>query len=345
MTSKNPSRSLTSVHGGVTMMGCALMASGEGAKAVALIEGLAASEPTNAELRSATNLVLSHGVPNYHLSMLEDVPRNAAFANAIARVVKPGATVLDIGTGSGLLAMMAARAGATCVVACEAHQALAETAREIISRNGLQDIIRVIGDKSTSIERDVHIPGGADVIIAEVFADNLLGEGALAALSHATSHLGRPGARVIPAAASIRAALAYFGTPTVDLTDVDGFDLSLFKRHLHPDHALDINQTDFVLRSEPDDLFSFDFQAGTGYEAAGVTKSFTAVGGKANGVVRWIRLQLDAEGVYENIPSPDNTSHWSMLFIPLPGGMSVAEGETLTVGASHDRKRVNIWFE
>lgn len=326
-------------------MGCKLMASGEGAKAVALIEGLAASEPTDAELRSATNIVLSYGVPDYHGSMLQDLPRNEAFANAIARVVKPGATVLDIGTGAGLLAMMAARAGATCVVACETHPALAETAREIIARNGLQDTIRVIGASSTSIEREVDIPGGADVIIAEVFSNNLLSEGVLATLSHAVPHLGRPGVRVIPAAASIRAALAYFETPTVDLSDVAGFNLSLFERHIDAEHALSISQDDFYVRSEPNDLFCFDFQAGTAFEAAGVTKSFKAVGGKANGVVRWIRLQLDAEGVYENIPSPGNASHWSMLFTPFAGGTTVAEGETIMVGASHDQKRVSIWVE
>lgn len=345
MSSKDAPRSLTSVQGGVTMMGCALMASGEGMKAIALIEGLAANEPTSAEFRSASTVVLSHGVPDYHGTMLQDLARNDAFAKAIARVVREGSTVLDIGTGSGLLAMMAARAGAACVIACEAHQALAETAREIVARNGYEDIIRIIGEVSTNIDRAVHLPDGADVIIAEVFSDNLLGEGALATLSHAVTHLGRPGVRVIPAAASIRVALAYFETPTVDLTDVDGFNLSLFERHVDPEHALDICRTDLDLRSEPADLFCFDFQEPTSFEAAGVRKVFTAIGGRANGVVRWIRLQLDAEGDYENAPLAGNTSHWMMLFTPFPRGMTVAEGETVTVGASHDRKRVSIWCE
>lgn len=327
------------------MMGCALMAVGEGAKAIALLDGLAAKEPDNAELKSATRIVLSHGVADYHRLMLLDVPRNKAFAEAIARAVKPGTTVLDIGTGSGLLAMMAARAGAKRVVACEAHRALAETAREIVARNGLQDVIRVIGDVSTNLDRDGNLDGGADVIIAEVFASNLLSEGALASLSHAIPELGRPGARVIPAAAGVRAALAYHETPALDLADIEGFDLSLFERHVDLEYALDIGQEDLSVRSAPADLFSFDFQAGPPFGTGGVTRTFTATGGPANGVVRWLRLQLDDEAVYENEPSPGRSSHWSMLFTPFAGDMTVAEGETVTVGASHDGKRVNLWVD
>ena len=55
-----------------------------------------------------------------------------------------GPVVLDIGCGSGLLSMFAARAGATLVIAIEENQRIAETAREIISLNQFQRIIRVI---------------------------------------------------------------------------------------------------------------------------------------------------------------------------------------------------------
>lgn len=51
------------------------------------------------------------------------------------------------------------------------------------------------------------------------------------------------------------------------------------------------------------------------------------------------------EGDYENAPSPGNTSHWWLLFTPFPGGMTVAGGESVTVGASHDCKRIHIWCE
>ena len=60
-----------------------------------------------------------------------------AFQKAIARVVKKikasagAAHVVDLGTGSGLLAMMAATAGAASVVACDIHDSLCSVARQV----------------------------------------------------------------------------------------------------------------------------------------------------------------------------------------------------------------------
>ena len=96
----------------------------------------------------------------WHYAMLNDVARNDAYDGAIRRAVgtlnEKGAEkeeaevagagagaavgsvlthpplVLDIGSGSGLLAMMAARAGAECVVSCEAGKPLAKAATEIV---------------------------------------------------------------------------------------------------------------------------------------------------------------------------------------------------------------------
>ncbi len=60
-----------------------------------------------------------------------------AYGAAIARVIKKkkgsagGAHVVDLGTGSGLLAMMAATAGADSVVACDLHESLCNVARQV----------------------------------------------------------------------------------------------------------------------------------------------------------------------------------------------------------------------
>src|SRR4029079_4411538 len=75
---------------------------------------------------------LYHGVvPGWHFAMMDHHKRNEAYEAAIRRAV-PGKRVLDIGTGAGLLALMAARAGAAKVTACEAVPIIGELAREII---------------------------------------------------------------------------------------------------------------------------------------------------------------------------------------------------------------------
>jgi type II protein arginine methyltransferase len=54
--------------------------------------------------------------------------------------VGPATKVLDIGTGTGLLAMMAARAGAREVVACEMNPAVADAASAIVERSENADL-------------------------------------------------------------------------------------------------------------------------------------------------------------------------------------------------------------
>lgn len=51
-------------------------------------------------------------------------------------LAQAGVTVLDIGTGTGILAVMAARAGASKVYACEVNSVLCDIAREVVKRWG-----------------------------------------------------------------------------------------------------------------------------------------------------------------------------------------------------------------
>ena len=56
----------------------------------------------------------------HHRNMLTDKVRMSLYAEAIPAVVKSGDAVLDIGTGSGVLALLSIRAGASKVYAVEA---------------------------------------------------------------------------------------------------------------------------------------------------------------------------------------------------------------------------------
>jgi hypothetical protein len=80
---------------------------------------------------------------DHHAGMLLDGVRVRAYARAIARVIKPGDVVADIGAGSGILAVLAARAGAAKVYAVEAGP-MAELAEAIVAANGLSDRVEVL---------------------------------------------------------------------------------------------------------------------------------------------------------------------------------------------------------
>lgn len=339
------SAALASSPGALTKLGCALMASGEAAKAYAIVRQALADRPNDPELLSAARVILAHGIPQWHSSMLAEAARNDAYEQAIARAVSPGMRVLDIGTGSGLLAMIAARAGAGHVHACEANGALAETAREIVAANGYSEKIDIHSKHSTALDRDKDLNGGVDLIIAEIFANDLIGEGALAALDHAVRKLGRPGVRIIPAAATMVVALGYH-----DRLDpppprkVKGFDLSLFKRHTNAYTRIRIGDDRLSLRSEPDNLFTFDFQAGGPFREERCEVELIAKGGAVNGIVQWIRLHLDDEQLYENRPAAGEVSHWAAHFHPMPSTVQTRPGQAFTACGAHDGERAHIWF-
>ena len=87
--------------------------------------------------------------------------------------------MLDIGTGSGLLALLAAQAGAPSVTACEVFPAVARAARRGVHANGLDGTVRVVSKRSDALIVGTDLPERASVLVTEIFDTDLLGEGIL----------------------------------------------------------------------------------------------------------------------------------------------------------------------
>lgn len=325
-------------------LGCAMMESGKGDKAVALVEQVLAKHPDDPLLRRAAEAILTYRIPGFHRDMLADGPRNRAYRRAIENAGVTGKIVLDIGAGSGLLAMMAARAGAARVYACEANPALAATARAIVKANGFADRVEILARHSSTLDAGRDLGGGVDLVVSEIFGHDLIGEGALPSLSHAMASLARPGARIVPAAAAVRVALAeYGGGRHWPVGNVDGLDLGLFDRHA--EHAFNVaaDHRKLALRSAPQDLFRFDFREGQAFPAARATIRAVADGGRVSGIVQWIRLELDAEVAFENAPGRGERSHWPVIFHPLAREIARPAGGAITIHGWHDERRLFVW--
>ncbi|MDA0814023.1 MAG: methyltransferase domain-containing protein, partial [Verrucomicrobia bacterium] len=78
-----------------------------------------------------------------HRGMLADTPRMAQFEKGIAQVAGDGATVIDVGAGSGILSLFAARAGASRVYALEESRII-DDARALAKANGFADVIEFV---------------------------------------------------------------------------------------------------------------------------------------------------------------------------------------------------------
>ncbi len=136
--------------------------------------------------------------PVEHARMLHDDRRTRDFLDALAAVVRPDDVVLDIGTGSGVLAIAAARAGARHVYAIEASD-IATVAEDVFARNGVADRITLLRGWS----RQLDLPELADLLVAEVIGNEPLEEEILETTLDARRRLLKPDARLIPHALTL----------------------------------------------------------------------------------------------------------------------------------------------
>jgi tetratricopeptide (TPR) repeat protein len=109
-------------------------------------------DPQNTSAHSGLDHTLALVLPQWHSAMLNDTNRNDAFEAAIKAAVTASSTVLDIGTGTGLLAMMASRAGAAKVTGCESVGVLAQTATKNVNQNEFQDRVSIIHKRSQDLQ-------------------------------------------------------------------------------------------------------------------------------------------------------------------------------------------------
>jgi len=283
--------------------------------------------------------------PAWHFQMMDDSKRNETYEAAIRRA-SPGKRVLDIGTGAGLLALMAARAGAAKVTTCESVGLMAARAREIIVHNGLADRITVIPKSSTDMAVPRDMPERAEMLVTETFASGLITEGVLPTIEHAHEHLLKPDAVIIPAAACIMGYLA--GGPALQgmlfVGKIAGFDLSGFNDLAPSMLAVSLDHVPHQALSDDMELMRFDFKE-RHFPAGGVRLALKATHhGVCVGIAQWIKLELDAHTTYENRPSPhaDFNNHWTHIVHRFPRLVTVAPGDVVPVLFRHDRTQIGI---
>ncbi|XP_052403016.1 protein arginine N-methyltransferase 9 [Carassius gibelio] len=132
-------------------------------------------------------------VERWHFLMLNDHGRNHKYQLAVKKAVEEGcSSVLDIGTGTGILGMCAKMAGAAEVYACELSKTMYELACEVLSANGMADSIKIVHLKSLDMKIPKDIPNRVSLVVTETVDAGLFGEGIIETLIHAWKHLLLP---------------------------------------------------------------------------------------------------------------------------------------------------------
>lgn len=314
-----------------------LLANGREAEAREVCERALAAAPGDPEVAALARSIRGSGIGSWYFTMVQDTNRHALYERALKALLVRGGRVLDIGAGTGLFAMLAARCGADEVIACEQNPAVAQAVRDTVAANGLADRIKVVAKSSADLHIGEDMDGPADVVLWDNLANNLIAQGAIKAVEDARRRLAKPGAPFIPSRAQIMIALARDKLPENRLMSVvDGFDLSAFNRFAcsgftKPRHSVD-------LLSESRALFDFDFQAGV-YPPERGTLPLISSGGRADGLVQWVRFHLGADTIYETL---QDTSHAFGLEFHAIDPIETTKGQSVLAGGRHDGR--NTWF-
>lgn len=331
-------------------LGTALLDQGRLDEAIACLRRALEIMPDCVEVDHNLRKALGRQIPSWHFPMLADTGRNGAYQRAIKKAVTGSSRVLDIGTGSGLLAMMAAKAGAAEVTACEMSKTIAEVAQQVIADNDLSGAVKLINKKSTALKIGVDMKARANVLVSEIVDVGLLGEGVVPTLRHALQNLVTPDAKVIPQAASVYAVL--IETPWLrqvnPISTVSGFDLSAFDqlRDSYAYRQLHLKNEQHRPLTEPFHVKDFDFRnvpspASESDPHRVFLETRAIVDGNVHAIAFWFDLYLDDDTVLHTGPDRE-LNCWGQAVQFFSRDTLVKAGERIALTMCHSDMR--IWF-
>ncbi|WP_239312809.1 MULTISPECIES: 50S ribosomal protein L11 methyltransferase [unclassified Frankia] len=268
-----------------------------------------------------------------HRSMLRDTSRTFAFARALHHAVTSESIVLDMGTGTGILAMIAARLGAAKVIAVERTR-MADIARRLVLDNRLDTTIDVIFADAAEIELD----GKVDVLVSEWLGGIAIDENLLSPLLAVRDKWLKPGGTLIPA------AITSWLAPTFDPYLADEFDFFTSRTYgINLDLIRDMSANELyygrhhlgsdTVLSPAQEMWSLDLatlrapDTDRGY-AASCDFVFEA-DAVANGLMMWFSAVLTPNVSLSC--APDSETCWGRTVAPFTTAIALRAGDTLSV--------------
>ena len=286
-------------------------------------------------------------VPGWHIPMMNDDPRNQAYKDALVTTINEDTQVLEIGAGSGLLAMLAAQSGTKKrITTCEMTPVIASVAKEIIELNGFDNSVKVIAKASKDISIGEDLTEKADLIVSEVISNEFLGEGVLDTVEDAKKRLLAPGGRMIPESGSIMINLV--GGEAIGkklyIGEVLGFNLEPFNKIKPRKISIDQQMNSVELFTDDVIAFRFNFQEQDQFPREVRTLELKLQKtGKCFGIIQWVSLRLVDEIIFENHPVKQVAeSAWHPMFYPFYKPLNLLKNQVIHIQATHNRTSANF---
>lgn len=311
----------------------------------------------------------------YHQKdMLSDRVRMDAYFNSVFQNKHHfiGKTVLDVGTGSGILAIWAAQAGARKVYAVEATK-MCEHARQLVKANGLEGVVEVI---EGSIE-DVTLPEKVDVIISEWMGYFLLRESMFDSVICARDRWLKPTGVMYPSHARMWVAPIRSRLVDQKMNDYDaamedwcsfvdetkhsyGVDMSVLTGPFTEEQKKYYKQTSLWNSLHPEQVIGtpaivkeIDCLTATVDEILTVKANFSSLISMENtrfcGFAGWFDVHFRGRGEdpakneieLTTAPSVQNSTHWGQQVFLLHPPLRTTEGDNMDVSFVMNRSKEN----
>jgi hypothetical protein len=278
--------------------------------------------------------------PGIHIAMLNDRLRTDAYLTALREVVRPEDVVVEIGTGTGVLAIGAALSGAKHVYAVEAGR-IADVAEANIRANGVEEQVTLVRGWSSG----VTLPELGSILVSEMIGAEPFDEDLIKFTVDALQRLVKPDARLVPH------RLRLFALP-VELPDEKrgryfalpehveqwrawyGIDLGALA-HFTPEQPFlqhfSVGATDWRVLSDPILLADLDLRALSSLSLDVSARGVASAEGRIDGVSTYLEIGLGS-GVLDLHPLRLTTSHWRNSVWLLSQPRCVRAGDRLDVG-------------
>ena len=261
--------------------------------------------------------------------MVADKGRTSSYDRALRANIRPGAVVLDIGAGPGIMTFLACRAGAAKVYAVEPDDVI-QLAQQIAADNGFSSRIEFIQAMTTEID----LPEKVDGIVADIRGRSPLFAKSIVSILDARDRFLKPDGWFIPARDTVWAA---------PVSSTELYDK--FVGAWGTDYQFDFNRARLkavnnvgesrlnagALVAPPQRWGVLDYKNLEGLNVAGEMRWIMDRAASAHGVCTWFDCETTTGIAYSNSPASGERHIYKQLFFPWPEAVHLTAGDHLEV--------------
>ncbi len=278
-----------------------------------------------------------------HYTMLADKRRLDAYQRAIDQVVQSGDKVVDLGAGTGILSMMAVRAGAEKVYAIEQTE-LADYAEDIIRLNSMSEKISLINRGVESVQ----LPEKVDILIGEIIGMFGVEENLTEVYNHAVANFLKPNGKVIPNSLTLWVAPIQSSRirKLFDFWEnIAGFDYSIAIESVKHSPVYEYVAEDSIVCS-PKMIANIDLCRQNETDLNAAAEFHFNENAEIDGFCGWFEANLSPGIALDNSVFSPKT-HWRQIVFPIVEPQKVTRGDSvdLRITTTHFGKNIHFnWF-